>query len=371
MKRIATNILPTILIIALAFVSCRSGKNKAAADAPAVQGTADVQVFRVVPQRIAEHLSFTGTLEAWKQIAISPEIGGKIAGIYVREGDVVAKGRLLAELDTESVRLQLKQAEAGAAVAEAAFNDAAKNKERMDRLIKESAVSEQQYEKVKLAYDSAAAQLEQARAARNLAQHTLDISIMKAPFSGIIAARNGEVGDIINPQMGGVSALSGVLTLMDYSKIKVVVDLPQAAILRVSKGQPVILTSPGYPGREFQGEVTVAASTADPSSKKFRVEAVFDNASLELRPGTFGELTFEVDIHENVLVVPQRAVLEDSYVLVVREGKAVKQNVTLGIQNTNLVEILKGVSAGDPVIVGGNFGLAEGSAVRIAQEVAQ
>jgi len=118
----------------------------------------------------------------------------------------VAKGQLLAELETESIRLQLKQAQAAVAVAEAAHADALRNKERMDRLIKENAVSEQQREKVQLAYDSAAAQLEQARAGLNLAQHALDISIMRAPFSGIIASKNAEVGDVINPMMAGSAA---------------------------------------------------------------------------------------------------------------------------------------------------------------------
>ena len=76
----------------------------------------------------------------------------------------------------------------------------------MDRLIKENAVSEQQHEQVQLAYDAAKAQLQQAQAAVNLARHALDVSIMKAPFSGVIASKNAEVGDVINPMMGGFSA---------------------------------------------------------------------------------------------------------------------------------------------------------------------
>ena len=68
---------------------------------------------------------------------------------------------------------------------------------------KEKAVSDQQYEQVKLAYDAAGAQLDQAQAAVNLAQHSLDVSIMKAPFAGVIASKNAEVGDVINPMMGG------------------------------------------------------------------------------------------------------------------------------------------------------------------------
>ena len=118
-----------------------------------------------------------------------PDVGGKIDRIYVNEGDRVGQGQVLAELDTRSIRLQLKQAEAGLAVAVANYADARRNKERMDRLFNEKAVSEQQYERVKLGFDAASAQLEQAQAAVNLAQHALDVSIMKAPFSGTVASR--------------------------------------------------------------------------------------------------------------------------------------------------------------------------------------
>ncbi|HDT13550.1 MAG TPA: efflux RND transporter periplasmic adaptor subunit, partial [Candidatus Aminicenantes bacterium] len=183
---------------------------------------APVKVYEVERARISEKLTYTGTLEAWNKINITPETGGKIAVIHVQEGDRVVQGQLLAELETDTIRLQLKQAEASVAVAEAGHADALRNKERMDRLLKENAVSEQQHEKIQLAYEAAAAQLEQARAALNLARHALDVSIMRAPFAGVIASKNAEVGDVINPMMGGYGAgTGGVLTLMDYSRIKI------------------------------------------------------------------------------------------------------------------------------------------------------
>jgi len=109
----------------------------------------------VARQRISEKIAYTTTLEASRKTSITPEVGGKIARILVHEGDSVRAGQVLAELETESIRLQLRQAEAGVAVAEAGYNDALKNKERMDRLIKENAVSEQQAEKVTLGFDAA------------------------------------------------------------------------------------------------------------------------------------------------------------------------------------------------------------------------
>ena len=369
MKRFINVTILAILVMVISLVSCKAPKKVAQAGAKETQEATSVKTFRVVRERISAKVSYTGTLEALKKIVITPDVGGKIARINVREGDRVSKGQVLAEIDTESTRLQLKQAEAGLAVAQAGFNDAKKNKDRMDRLIKENAVSEQQYEQVRLAYDAADAQLQQAQAALNMVAHALDVSIMKAPWSGIIASKNAEVGDVINPMMGGFSAVSGVLTLMDFEKVKVVVDISGTDISRIRKGQQVLLRTPSLPGREFKGEVAIANLTADPSTKKFLVEAVFDNPGLEMRPGTFCEVTFEVNSHESALVVPQRAVLENAYVIVVENGKAVKRNVALGIQNTTMVEVLSGIAEGEVVVVEGNFGLDAGSSVQIEEEV--
>ncbi len=356
------------LIAAVALAACQRGGDQAVSTEDAF-GSTPVKVFEVHRDRISEKYVYTGTLEAGNKINITPEIGGKIAKIFVEEGDRVVQGQVLAELETDTYRLQLKQADAAVAVAEAGFEDAKRNRERMERLIQESAVSEQQVEKIRLAYDSAEAQLEQARAARNLAQHALDISILKAPFSGVIASRNAEVGDVINPMMGSYAAASGLLTLVDYSRIEITVAVSPQDVGRIAKGQDVLLRVASEPGREFRGRVAIVNQTADPLSKKFNVEASFDNPGLVLRPGTFGDAVFEVQSHENTLVIPQKAVLENSFVLVAEGSKAVRKNVVLGLKNSTMIEVLDGLSEGALVIVEGNFGLEDGSAIEVTGEV--
>ncbi len=141
------------------------------------------------------------------------------------------------------------------AVAEASYADALRNKERMDRLIKENAVSEQQREKIQLAFDAAAAQLEQAQAGLNLAQHALNVSLMKAPFAGVIASKNAEVGDVINPMMGGIRRrrrrrpdAHGLRQDQDRRR-RLVRGRSSASgrARRPSSG------SPSFPGRDFRG----------------------------------------------------------------------------------------------------------------------
>ncbi len=347
--------------------SCRPQKKEEAAGE--TFGAAPVKVFKVKRQRISEKLFYTGTLEAWQKINITPDVGGKIARIHVNEGERVSRGQVLAELDTQAIELQLKQAEAALAVAQARYNDSRTNLDRMERLYKEKAVSDQQYEQIRLAFEASKAQLDQAQAAVNLAGHSLNVAIMQAPFSGIIASKNADVGDVINPMMGSFSQTSGVLTLVDFSRIKIRVDVSPSDIVRIKKGQPAILRVPSLPGQEFRGTIQVVNLAADPLTKKFGVDVAVDNQDLVLRPGTFGEIVLEVSTHEDALVVPQKAILSNKYLFIVEDGKAVKREVTLGLQNSTMVEITRGLDEGDRVVVEGNFGLEEGAAVDIISEV--
>jgi RND family efflux transporter MFP subunit len=331
---------------------------------------APVKVTKIERQRISEKLLYTGLIEAWNKINITPDVGGKIAKIYVEEGDRVRKDQLLAELDTRAIRLQMEQAKASYAVAEANHKDALRNMERMERLKSENAVSEQQYEQLKLAFDAADAQLQQARAALNLANHNLDVSIMKAPFGGIIASKNAEVGDVINPMMGGISSSSGVLTLMDLSRVKIEIEVSSQDIARIKKGMAAFLHVDAFPDKIFPGQVSIVNFTADPTTRKFSVQITANNPELLLRPNTFGEVTLEITTHEDALVIPQIAVLENKYVFIAQEDNTVvRKEISLGLQNTDMVEILTGVQEGELVVVEGNYGLEDGAKIEIKEVI--
>lgn len=369
MKKIKVAKVIVVLLLFLSFLSCKP-QNREEDIKEESFSAAPVKVFRVKKQKISEKLFYTGVIEAWKKINITPDIGGKIAKIHVQEGDRVKKGQLLAEIDTRAIRLQLEQARAGLAVAEANYKDAQRNMERMERLKGEKAVSEQQYEKVKLAYDAAEAQLKQARSALNLARHNLDVSLMKAPFSGVVASKNAEVGDVINPMMGGFSPSSGVLTLMDFSRVKIEIDVSHQDVVRIKKGRAAQLQVTAFPERVFLGRVSIVNITADPLTKKFKVEVTVDNSDLILRPNTFGEVALEVSTHEQALVIPQKAILENKYVFLVKDNNTVeRREVILGLQNSDRVEIVKGLEEGELVVVEGNYGLEDGAEIEIKEVI--
>lgn len=358
-----------VSILAFFMLSCQPPQKKEEVEEASL-AAAPVKVFKAKRQRISEKLFYTGLIEAWNKINIMPDVGGKIAKIYVEEGDRVQKDQLLAELDTRAIRLQLEQAKAGFAVAEANQKDAQRNMERMERLKSENAVSEQQYEQLKLAYDAADAQLQQARAALNLANHNLDVSIMKAPFSGVIASKNAEVGDVINPLMGGFSPSSGVLILMDFSRVKIEIEVSSPDIARIKKGMTALMRVDAFPDRIFRGRVSVVNLVADPMTRKFGVQITANNSDLMLRPNTFGEVTLEISTHEDALVIPQIAVLENKYVFVAQDDNTVvRKEISLGLQNTDMVEVILGIEEEDLIVVEGNYGLEDGSKIEIREVI--
>jgi len=364
MKRSLITKIFTLVFAVLFILSCQPPSSQEEAVEESF-GAAPVKVYKVKRLRISENLFYTGLIEAWKEINISPDVAGKIAAIHVEEGDRVQKGHLLAELDTRAIRLQLDQARAGVAVAQANHKDAKRNMDRMGRLSQENAVSEQQAEKINLAFEAAEAQLQQAKAASNLANHQVEVSLMKAPFIGIIAARSAEVGDMINPMMGG----AGVLTLVDFSRVKIGIDVSHQDIVRITKGQPALLKVSAFPNEIFNGQVSVVNLAADILTKKFRVEVQVNNPDLVLRPNTFGEVMFEVEIHENVVAVPQIAVVDNKFVFVAKGDKAEKRDVVLGIQNAEMVEIVSGLVEGDLVIVEGNYSMDDGTEIEIREVI--
>lgn len=369
MKKITALGMSLIIALFLTLLSCKPPQQEDVAKEETF-GVALVRVVEAKRQKISEKMYFTGIIEAWQSINITPEVGGKIAKIYVEEGDSVRKGQLLAELDTRATQLQLEQAKAAVAVAQANYTDAEKNMERMERLREENAVSQQQYEKIKLAFDAAKAELQRARAAANLANFNLDVSIMEAPFSGVIASKNAEVGDVINPMMGGFSPTSGVVTLADYSRVKIQIEVSYEDIVRIRKGMLAYLTVEAFPGKNFPGKILVVSKAADPVSKKFHVEVAAKNPEWLLRPNTFGEIMIEVSSHEDALGVPQKAIVDNSFLFVVNEDNTViRKKVTLGLQNTHIVEITAGLEAGEIVVVDGNYGLENGEKVEIREDV--
>ena len=321
-----------------------------------------VKVVQAEKGTFTKLLTYKGTVHPWKRANIGPEVSGRIEKIYKKQGDVVQKGELLAELDSTTMKLQKKQAEAALAVAMASFKDAVLNFQRIKSLYEKKAVSKMQYEKAELALEAADTQKKSAEASVNVIRHTLNNSYMKAPFAGIITSKNYEEGDTVNPMMG-MSA--GVLTLMDMSRVKILLDVPAEDIEKIEIGQSCRVTVNTIPGEAFMGSVFSKNLAADPMSKTFKVEVVVDNPETRIKSGIFAEVGIEILRKENVFVLPNSALMGENQLVLYNSGKAKYIEIKVDDSSEKEIVVSEGLVGGEKVVIEGNYDLKEDSLIAI------
>jgi len=319
---------------------------------PVEVDTANVQTF-------VSTLSYNGSLTAIQTSRVIPEVPGKIEKLYVQIGDAVQKGARLVQMDISTLSLQHKQAEAGLSVAKSNLVDAQKNWERVQTLRNENAVSQQQFEKMKLGLDAAQAQMSQAQAGLDLLKMQLDKATLTAPFSGVITQKAFEQGDLFSP-----AAMMPVYTLQDVSSIKVELQITSQEIMRIKKGQDAWLKV-DYLNDPVPGKVTLVSVAADPMSKTFFVECQFKNASGALHAGTFGRVDIVVDEIDNVIVVPKQSVIERNHLFVVQGETAYRRNVKVVQESLEEFIVGTGLSEGELYVTSGAYILKDSSQVRI------
>ena len=319
-----------------------------------------------LPQKgtLMKYFNYKGTVSAWKTANIVPDASGRVGRILKKQGDKVAQGELLATLDMTSLELQQKQARAAMAVAQTAYQNAKMNAERMKKLLENKAISQMQYENTQLALDAADTQAKSAKANLDLVDYIAKNAYMKAPFAGIIAAKNMEEGDMINPMMGMGQSL---MTLMDLSKVKIVVDAPAEEIEKIQIGQKCMVEISSRPGEIFSGEVYSKNLAADPLSKTFKVEIKIDNPEMKIKSGVYADISIEYMHKENVYLLPLSALLAgDKEVMVNEHGVAHKRAVTIGLKNGTRFEVVSGVRPDELVLTEGNYDLKDGTTIIMA-----
>jgi RND family efflux transporter MFP subunit len=356
MKKVLFALL--VLVFALSFCSKKSE-------------VADLQqkpllVKAELPQKgtLTKFFNYKGTVSAWKTANIVPDASGRIGRILKKQGDRVSQGELLATLDMTALELMQKQARAAMAVAQTAFQNARLNAERMKKMLENKAISQMQYENSQLALDAADTQMKSASANLDLVDYTAKNAYMKAPFPGIIAARNMEEGDMINPMMGMGQS---ILTLMDLSKVKIAVDVPAEEVEKILIGQKCLVKISSRADEEFTGEVYSKNLAADPLSKTFKVEVKIDNPEMKIKAGVYADISIEYVRKENVYLLPFSALLAgDKEVMVDENGVARKRAVTIGLKNGSRFEVLAGVRPDELVLTEGNYDLKDGTAIVMA-----
>ena len=322
--------------------------NKAKSAAPGGGGPPPmpVEVAAAIRDTVVDAIAATGQIEAVQSVQLRPEVDGRIVGILVGEGQTVAAGTPLFKVDDAELKAQVASAEANRDVAQRGL-------ERTKSLMAQNASSQSDLERADATFRS-------AQASYDLLKTRLDRTIVRAPFSGVVGRRLVSLGTYVNSQ-------TPVISLQSVNPQQAVFNVPERYAERLRRGQLVSFQVAALPGRNFSGEVVFVDPVVELPARTILIKARVPNPEHQLSAGMFIEARLATDIRPNAVIVPEDAVLPlqgATYVWVVKDGKADRREVTLGVRTAGWAEIQGGgVDAGDQVVVGGLERLYPGATV--------
>lgn len=294
---------------------------------------------------------YTGTavLEADGEATVMAKVGGELEQLLVHEGDTVAAGQVVARVDDERLRLEVKRSKAN-----------------LDKARQEYKRNVELHEKGLLpagTFESQKFDLDALKAAYELARLELSYTQVKAPIAGTISERLVKAGNTI-------SANVGIFRITDLDPLLAYLHVPEREFQKLAKDQPVRLTVDALPNEQFVGSVQLISPVIDPDTGTFKVTVEVADQSGRLMPGMFGRVNIVYDTRQAVPLMPRVAVIDEAdqlSVFVIAEGKAKRQFVTTGYSSGANLEVIDGVQPGDKVVVIGQSGLKQDAEVQVIE----
>ena len=398
-----------LLTLVVSVVTAGCGSKQLPVGEPVVS----VQAVHVTLSEIQQLVTSDAVLSALNQAVIVPKISAPIQKFYVRRGDHVRAGQLLAALEnsdlaaavaetkgiyeqaranyegTSAANLpeQLQKAKAAVSTAQVSFKAALQLYESSKKLYQQGALAEKQFDQARVGMTDAQAQLQtaqqvleklqsigqdaQLKAAQGevtaakgrfeSAQAQLGFSEIRSPIDGVITDR---------PLFQGQMATSGapLMTVMDLSQVIARAHIPEPEAVMLKAGDPAKISAPGE-SQLISGTVTVVSPALDPNSTTVQVWVQALNPGDQLKPGTTVSVTVIAKKVPNALVVPQSALLSGSdhrsFVMVIgSDSRAHQREVQTGIEQGGRVQIIDGLKEGELIVSQGAYGLPDGTKVK-------
>jgi membrane fusion protein (multidrug efflux system) len=340
-------------------------------------GPPEVVVAVVQPRSVPVYYDQVGQTAGFRETEVRSRVAGILLKRLYQEGQPVKEGQPLFQIDPEPFKASLDQATGALRQQEAAFERARADRERIEPLFKENAVSRKDYDDARAAYDSAAAAVDSARAKVREAQLNLGYTLVTAPIAGIASREARSEGSLV-ATTGDASLLTTIAQLdplyvnFSYSESEKLRydDDRQAGRILVPADRRTEVRAKLADGRDFgqAGVVDFAESRVDPKTGTIRARAEFPNPKAELLPGQFVRIVVSIGTLRDALIVPERAITQQQatrLVLVVNDKNIVEPRpVTLGWRLGEGVQLLSGVKPGERVVVDGIMKARPGSEVK-------
>lgn len=341
MKRITRNIIIYTLIagVVVVLIGYRAGwfaKESVAAkgDYGSEERELPVTVYIARPGELTDRIVATGTVLPAEEVTLSAEVAGRITAINFTEGATVSKGAVLVTINDAELNAQLEKVNYSIKLAE-------EREVRAKSLIQKEAISQEEYDRV-------LTELNTIKSEASLIKAQIQKTRITAPFSGTIGLRQVSEGAFVTPGQR-------IANLTQMQPVKIEFSVPERFSGSVTKNSKIAFSLEGN-NKKYEATVYAVEPSIDQSTRSVTVRALYQNNKLELRPGSFARIEFELNHLESAIKVPAQAVIPElgSYrVFVYKSGIAIPADVGVGIRTTEYVQITSGINPGDTVIATG------------------
>jgi multidrug efflux system membrane fusion protein len=342
----------------------------APAPAPAAPVTADKATARDMPV----YVRGLGTVQAYNNVSVKSRVDGTIVKVDFTEGQEVKKGDLLFEIDPRPFQAILAQAQASLARDQAQLANAQRNADRDKPLVGKEFISRQQFDTDNTSATALEATVASDKAAIDAAQLNIDYAAIRSPIDGRTGARQIDIGNLVH-----ASDSTALVTITQLKPIFVSFTAPQNQLDAIRQAQidqaqskadvPAEAWTQGEGRQIAKGGLTLIDNQIDASTGTIHLKASFDNSDEALWPGEFVDMRLQVETLKNAVTVPARSIQagpNGSYLFVIKPDNSVEQRiVTVAETEGDVAAIAKGLSAGEQVVVDGQYRLQQGTKVSI------
>ena len=359
------SLVGVVALVALAFLGIQMRFSRTRAVQP-VSHDPRMEVSVVHPEKVSATTSveLPGQTQAYTDAPIFAQTSGYLKAWYFDIGAKVKAGDVLAEIDTPEVDQELAQAQAQLKVAQAALNLSQATFERMQNLFNRKIIAAEDFDTAADTNQENKATVVADQANVNQLEALEAFKTIKAPFDGIVTARDVDIGAYVAAGSG-----TQLFRVARISPLRVYVNVPQAVAQLVKPGAEADLSLSEFPGRTFSAQVTNTALAIDPVSRALLVELQIPNESGELLPGAYAQVTLKLTGETGFYTIPSNALLfraEGAAVGVVHaDGKVEIHKITVNLNQGDKLQISEGLSETDQVIVNPSDSLADGMSVKV------
>jgi len=341
----------SLIVCTLLLASCRKPTPlviKPAAPVP-------VQTVTLEKGDIQRWLTRPAQVRALQQAVLYAKITGYLKSLAVDEGDAVKAGQVLAEIEVPELEAEGAKYRAELDAARVEYGRLEGSRKKSPDLIMPQAV------------DAAKARFDIAKAALQRHETQVGFTHITAPFDGVVTKRWADPGAFIAAATASSSPeTSALLTVMDFSTVRVEAAIPEPDVPFVKDGNAVTLQSASLPGETLRGKVTRFAHALDEMTRSMNAQIELPNPGGKLRPGMFVEARIALEERQGVALIPTEALITEKLktsVFLAVDGKAKKTVVKAGFSDGAKVEILEGIKPGDAVILAGKLSLSDGQSI--------